>query len=408
MASKFRSGLPLALLFVASLECAGFSGLEIASGQSAAPASRITADWRNAEPLALSTAVFPTQASATDLGPAAANARLDRVLVVLAPSPAQKQALTARLQAIQTAGSPEYHHWLTPAGFADNYSNSSSDVAAVAAWLESEGLENISIPAGRGWIEASGSVGQFEHAFSTSIHLASSPAGPRFIVTSSLSVPAPLAPLVEGIASLDGALSVAAATEPQALSLSSADLNAQASSSHPAALTPQFVGSLLHLDALQSAGTNGTGEVIAIPSRSNVNAQDVAAFRSSFQLSASPLSVQPAGPDPGLAADQAATTLAVSWAGAAAPGAQILLVPAASTAATDGLDLALASIVDRALAHTVAVGYSACEAALSPAHQALYAAKLSGRNRVIDADEVLAALSRAGREGDQRMAATAE
>ena len=45
---------------------------------------------------------------------------------------------------------------------------------------------------------------------------------------------------------------------------------------------------------------------------------------------------------------------------------------------------------------------------LTQADQALYAAKLSGRNRVIDADEVLAALSRAGREGDHRMAATAE
>ena len=57
-----------------------------------------------------------------------------------------------------------------------------------------------------------------------------------------------------------------------------------------------------------------------------------------------------------------------------APGAQIPAVPTASTAATDGMDLALATIVDHALAHTVVVGYSVCEAALSPAHQALYAA----------------------------------
>ena len=50
------------------------------------------------------------------------------------------------------------------------------------------------------------------------------------------------------------------------------------------------------------------------------------------------------------------------------------MVPAATTNATDGLDLSLAAIVDQALAHTVAVGYSACEAGLSAAHQAYYSA----------------------------------
>jgi diguanylate cyclase (GGDEF)-like protein len=44
---------------------------------------------------------------------------------------------------------------------------------------------------------------------------------------------------------------------------------------------------------------------------------------------------------------------------------------------------------------------------LRQADQALYAAKLSGRNRVIDAEGVLAALTRAAREGDERIAATA-
>jgi subtilase family serine protease len=374
MASKCRSGLPLAILFVAALGAASFSGAEIASAQSAAPASRISADWRNADAVILSGPVSPAQPGAIDLGPAPANARLDRVLVLLAPSLAQQQSLAARLKSLQTSGSREYHQWLTPAGFAESYSNSASDVAAVAAWLESQGLQNVSIPAGRGWIEASGSVAQFEHAFSTSIHLASSPTGPRFILANSISVPAPLAPLIQGVASLDGALSAAAVTEPERLSLSVIELNEQASSSHPSALTPQFVGSLLHLDALRSAGTDGAGEVIAVPSRSNVNVKDVASFRDAFHLSASPLEVTPDGPDPEFGPEQAAATLAVSWAGAAAPGAQIVLVPAASTSATDGLDLALASIVDHALAHTVVVGYSACEAALSPAHQALYAA----------------------------------
>ncbi len=103
-----------------------------------------------------------------------------------------------------------------------------------------------------------------------------------------------------------------------------------------------------------------------------MNSQDVAAFRSAFKLPANSLTVAPNGPDPGLANDQAAATLAASWAGAAAPGARIVLVPAATTSATDGLDLSLAAIVDQRLADTVAVGYSECEAALSQSHLAFY------------------------------------
>ena len=374
MASKSGSALPLALLFVAVLEVTGLSGLDVASAQYAVPGSRISSDLRNGEVVTLSATVFPTEPSTTDLGPAPANARLDRVFVLLAPSSAQQQALTAQLDVLQNLGSPEYHKWLTPSTFADKYSNSASDVAALASWLAGQGLEDISIPAGRSWIEISGSVAQFEHAFSTSIHLASSPSGPRFILARSISVPAPFAPLIAGIASLDGAVSAPAVTEPQALNLSGVELIQQASSNHPAALIPQSVDSLLHLDPLHAAGADGKGELIAIPSRSNVNPQDVASFRSTFQLLTLTLAVQPDGPDPGRSGEQAATTLAASWAGAAAPGAQILIVPAASTSSTDGLDLALASVVDHDLAHTVVVGYSVCEAALSPAHQALYSA----------------------------------
>ncbi len=368
MARKFRFSLPLALLFVAVLEATASSGLGIASAQSVAPASRISADWRNSEPVALAIPVTPAQPGATDLGAAPANARLDRVLVLLAPSPAQQQALTVRgLQRYQCSPFGLCRYYPTPLPMSHRSLRGS----------RARVCKRLDLFAGRGWIEISGSVAQFEHAFSTSIHLASSPAGPHFILVSSISVPATLAPLVAGIASLDGALSAPSITEPQALALSAAELNLQASSGHPAALTPQFVDTLLHLDALHAAGTDGTGELIAIPSRSDVNPQDVASFRDTFHLSASPLMVLPDGPDPGLGPDQAATTLAASWAGAAAPGAQILLVPAASTSATDGLDLALASVVDHALAHTVVVGFSVCEAALSPAHQALYAALYS-------------------------------
>ena len=50
-----------------------------------------------------------------DLGVAPANTRLDRMLLLLEPSPARQQALDAFLQAQQTRGNCAYHEWLTPA-----------------------------------------------------------------------------------------------------------------------------------------------------------------------------------------------------------------------------------------------------------------------------------------------------
>ncbi|MGH9606673.1 MAG: protease pro-enzyme activation domain-containing protein [Terracidiphilus sp.] len=71
--------------------------------------------------------------SRSDLGAAPANARMDRMLLLLAPSPARQQALTVELTSLQNPASADYHQWLTASAFANAYADSASDVAAVAA-----------------------------------------------------------------------------------------------------------------------------------------------------------------------------------------------------------------------------------------------------------------------------------
>jgi hypothetical protein len=364
MAHKQSFGLPLAILLLASLG--------VAAAQTSA--SRLAGDWRSSATDTISASKAPLTQTESDMGAAPAGTRLDRMLLLLAPSTAQQQALAAELGNLQNPASPAYRQWLTPAAFADAYGNSASDVAAVSAWLQSQGLQVAPLPASRGWIEFSGTVAQVEQAFQTRIDSVVTPAGTRAVLVADISVPAALRPLVNGLVSLDGAVSTPALTTPQPLAVSAAELAAKTSLNNIEALTPLLAAQLVHLDALQSAGIDGKGQTIAIASRSNVNSNDVAAFRAAFALPAAPLQVVPNGSDPGLTSDQAETTLAASWAGAAAPGANILLVPAATTSATDGVDLSLAAVIDQALAHTVAVGFSACEAGLSPAHQAYYSA----------------------------------
>lgn len=368
-------GLPLATVFLS----VSFAGAP-AGAQSAPPARastvapRVTGDWRGSAAIAIANSKPPANAFAADLGVAPANQAIGRMLLLLAPSEAQQQALTAELASLQNSASPSYRKWLTPQAFAQSYSVCASDAAAVSAWLQSEGFTVAPLPAGLGWIEFSGSAAQVEQAFGAQIHLVSVSGAPRAALTSGISVPAALSPVIAGLVSLDGSLSAPALTTPQSLSVQAADLAAVASSANAAALTPKLVAQSVDLAPLAAAGLTGAGETIAIVSRGNVNSVDVAAFRSAFGLAASPLKIAVDGDDPGLTDDRAEATLAASWAGAAAPDARILLAPAASTVATDGVDLSLASIVDRDSANVVAIGYSACEAALGAAHQQFYSA----------------------------------
>jgi subtilase family serine protease len=126
------------------------------------------------------------------------SARLDRVVLLLSSSTAQQKALTVALADLQDPSSPHYHQWLTPASFARDYANSASDVSALSDWLESEGLEVAPAPAGRGWIEFSGTVADVEHAFHTRIAAQTTSAGTRFLLAGTISVPGALAPLVLG------------------------------------------------------------------------------------------------------------------------------------------------------------------------------------------------------------------
>ncbi|MGH9600202.1 MAG: protease pro-enzyme activation domain-containing protein, partial [Terracidiphilus sp.] len=362
---KRRFALPLAILLTISI------GSAVA--QTAAP-SRLTGNWSNSPAVMVPRSEPPVIISRTDLGAAPANAPMGRMLLLLSPSPAEQQALTAELASLENPASPSYHQWLTPTAFANAYANSASDVAAVAAWLGSEGFTVAPLPASRGWIEFSGTAAQVEQAFHTQVHSFSTPGGTRAALAGSISVPGALAPLVEGLVSLDGAVSTPALTTPEPLTVSASVLAAKTSSNGVPALSPELAAPLLHLDTVHANGIDGAGETIAIVASSNVSSADVAAFRSAFGLPASALKVVPDGPDPGLTVGQAEATLEASWAGAAAPGAEIVLVPVATTAATDGADLSLADIVDQDLAQIVAVGYSDCESGMSAAHQAFYSA----------------------------------
>ena len=193
MAQKRSFALPLAVLVLASL------------GAAVAQTFRLAGDWRSTGAVTVPGSKLPGNFAKTDLGAAPAGERLGRMLLLLAPPAAQQQALTTELANLQNPASSSYHQWLPPAEFAAAYANSWSDVSAVQAWLESESFTVAPLPAGRGWIEFSGTVAQVERAFHTQIHTVTTAGEARSVLAGGISVPSALSPLVQGLVSLDGA-----------------------------------------------------------------------------------------------------------------------------------------------------------------------------------------------------------
>ncbi len=105
-----------------------------------------------------------------DQGLAPADLALDRMLLVLTPSADRQQALTELLKSQQTKGSPQYHKWLTPQQFGQQFGAADADIQKISSWLQSQGFAIGRISNAKNIIEFSGTAGQVQQAFHTEIH----------------------------------------------------------------------------------------------------------------------------------------------------------------------------------------------------------------------------------------------
>ena len=138
-----------------------------------------------------------------DRGEAPASTQLSHVRLVLARSAEQQAALDKYDAELQDKSSPNYHKWLTPEQFGKLYGPADSDIAVVAAWLQSHGMQVDPLEPGRTNISFSGSVAQIEEMLHVSIHSFEIHEEQFFSNTTNPSIPAALAPVISGVARLN-------------------------------------------------------------------------------------------------------------------------------------------------------------------------------------------------------------
>jgi subtilase family serine protease len=316
---------------------------------------RITAPVNGQQTIVLSGNRHPLATPQHDRGAVTPAFRMERMLLTLRPSAAQQQDLDALVAAQNDPSSSYYHHWLTPAAYAQHYGVSGNDLRQIVNWLQSHGLR-IEERSGRS-IVFSGTAAQVEAAFHTPIHIYENGGKLYYANAADPAIPAALGAVVDGVVSLHNFR-----TQPMHTTLRIAEDGIHS-------LAPADFAVLYNLLPLYASGIDGTGQSIAIAGRSSLDVRDVRLFRQSYGLAAKDPEIIVNGADSSVAGpdEEAEALLDVEWAGAVARNATIKFVVSPSTAATDGVLLSARYIVNRNLAPVLSVGFGLCEAALGAA-----------------------------------------
>jgi len=296
-----------------------------------------------------------------DLGRADSSKMMHDVTLAFRPSTAQQQDLDNLLAQQQDRSSPNYHKWLTPAQFADRFGMTRGDIQRVTAWLQSQGFVVTSVANSRNEISFDGTVSQVEVSFHTEIHNYMVGSEVHFANATNPSVPAALAGSALSISHLhDFAPKPRAKIRPH--------LTSYISGNH--FIAPGDFATIYDVAPLYAAGSDGTGQKIAIVGQSSVSTADLANFRSAAGLSANTpqMTVLPATTSTRCPGDEGESDLDLEWSGGVAKNATIIFVYAGLSSGDtctsrsgksvwDALDYA----VQNTVAPFISTSYGACE-----------------------------------------------
>ena len=375
------------------------------SGQSVGTPSLITQPIDEGKLVVLTGNTHPLARAKYDQGPAPSSLAMDRMMLVLKTTSAQGSALETLLAQQQDRSSPNYHKWLTPQEFGEQFGASEADIQKITSWLQSQGFQVENVANGRNVIQFSGNAGQVQSAFHTVIHKYSVNAQEHWANSSDPSIPAALTPAVAGVASLnnfpkraahrlagtfarDMATKKLKAVTPQFTFLA----GCSGSGTECYGLAPYDFATIYNVLPLWNAGITGAGQTIAIVSDSDINPADLTNFRSLFGLPAATFTrtYTPgfSSSNPGVLScslptgDECEADIDVQWSGAVAPGAAINLVISGSTNATFGGDTSAEWIIDNNLAKIIGYSYGECELGLGTAGNAFYGGSATAKDSV--------------------------
>jgi hypothetical protein len=386
------SGLTVVVLITFSTEARSQSRLP-------SPRSRVMQSVDDTSVTTLGGNVHPLARAEFDRGSLDDSTPLRRMVLVLQRSQEQETALQRLIDEQQDKSSSTYQQWLTPEAFGAAFGPTDRDLSAVTGWLSGHGFSGVHVNAARTFIEFSGNAGMVRSAFGTAMHRYAVQGEQRYANASDPTIPAALAPVISGIASLNNFPRRAASHKAGEFHRDSAtnrvSLQAGAQQTAQAAftinqngeatygVTPYDFAAIYNLLPLWNAATaiDGTGQTIAIVGQTDINPADFVNFRKLFGLplgntntptGSQYLNIIYNGPNPGVTRDEGEADIDTQWSGAVAKGATIDYVVSQGTEVMQGTDLSAIYIVDNNLAPVMSYSYGQCELYLGTSGNTFY------------------------------------
>ena len=286
---------------------------------------------------------------------------LNGMQLQLKRSPEHEAAAEALADELHRKGSTEFHKWLTAAEYAEQFGVHPQDIETIRAWLQSHGFTVHGQTLSRMTIDFSGTAAQVREAFGAEIHALEVKGQRHLANVRDPSIPAALAPVVEGVVSLHD-------FRPRPAVVPRAQFSFNLDGNDLWWVVPADLARIYQFNPLFSAGITGNGQTIALIENTDLyDRKDWTTFRKTFGLDGygggSLKTVHPGGcTDPGVNANDSEAILDVEWASAAAPSADLLLVSCADTTTNFGGVIAMQNLVNQTnVPSIISLSYLTCE-----------------------------------------------
>ncbi|HYM75529.1 MAG TPA: S53 family peptidase [Candidatus Dormibacteraeota bacterium] len=253
-----------------------------------------------------------------DLGRADGNRLIEGVSLTFRLSPEQQKDLDEFLIELADRSSPNFHKYLTIPQYARRFGMSQNDLNKVVAWIQSQGFTNIKVANNRNKISFDGTVAQIESMFAVEMH--------NYLVDGEVHLASAMNPSVP--AALSGAVLYVGHLHdfaPKPRIKARPNLTSYLSGNH--FLTPADFATIYDVNSLYAAGSDGTGQKIAIVGQSTISTTDLSNFRTAAGLPASTVTMKlMEGTGTRCSGDEGESDLDVEWSGGIAKNAQITFI----------------------------------------------------------------------------------
>jgi hypothetical protein len=330
--------------------------------------------------------------NAVDEGQVASATQLSGEVALASTAP---DALSSFATAVSTPGTPQYHQFLSPGDFAQQFGASSATLSATASWLSSSGLSNVTIDPDHLFVHFSGSAATVQSAFGVNVDRIETSSNTGLAPKGQPLVPATLSSSITGILGLDSLVAprdamvkdpnvpqpVQVPAQPAPAVASPHTLHAQTASpslslitclaatalAPDGSLSAQSLANAYGLGSLYAQGRDGAGVSVALAELEPYSPSDIDNYLSCYGINPQVSNVTIDG-GPGTGPGQGEAALDIETVAGLAPESHIMVYQGVSAAqATDAnmLDI-LGRIANDDVAKVVSTSWGSCESETDP------------------------------------------